>query len=191
MKIKKNSIGHSVLFFVLATVLMITAPVSAEGIDLSIQDQTVATGSSITLSISVKNAEELGEADLEISYDPAVLQFSGIELSDVSRNGVIEATESRPGLLLVNVIDSAGISEDGRFISMFFTVIGSEGTTTAVSLTSKGAKNLDSEIVPVNVNSAQVTVTGAGLQAPLPAGIAVAAVCMAMAMVLWNRRIVK
>ena len=69
-----------VLFFFLAIALILIPAVGAEGVEVSVQDLSVATGSSMVLPVSLQNAEELSEANLEISYDPSVLKFNRIEL---------------------------------------------------------------------------------------------------------------
>jgi len=164
-----------VLLFFLAVTLIIIPVVGAEGVEVSIQDLSVATGSSMILPVSLQNAEELSEANLEISYDPSVLKFTRIELGGISQNGIIEATETTPGTIIINVADTSGISQDGELMKLLFSVTGAEETTSPISITSKGFQNLDKNDVPTMTNGGKITVTSAGLKAPMAGYIPVIA----------------
>lgn len=165
--IHKTQPVTDVLLFFLAIALIIIPVAGAEGVEVSIQDLSVATGSSLILPISLQNAEELSEANLEISYDPSVLKFTRIELGGISQNGIIEATETKPGTIEVNVADNSGISQDGELMKLSFSVTGAEGTTSPISITSRGFQNLDKNDVPTMTNGGKITVTGPGLKAPM------------------------
>jgi hypothetical protein len=184
---KKNPIGI-VLFSLLAIALVLIPAAGAEGMDITVPDLSAPAGSAIAVPVSVLNAEELAELDAEISYDPAVLKFSGIELMEVSQNGIVEATESRPGTIQVSVIDSTGISKDGELLKLSFDVIGAEGTSSPIGITSKGIRNLDMNDVPANLIGGKVSVTGAGLQTPLTGYVPLLAVGLAMLGFAWFRR---
>ena len=179
-RIQKTHQIRYVLFFFLAITLIIVPVIGAEGVEVSVQNHSVATGSSMILPVSLRNAEELYEVNLEISYDPAVLKFTGIELGEVSRNGIIEATETKPGTIVINVADTSGISQDGELMKLSFNVTGPEGTSSPVSITSKGFQNLDKNDVPTIVNGGMITVTRTGQKTPLIGYIPVIATIFAM-----------
>lgn len=176
---KKNPTGQA-LIYALALVLLIIPSVSAEGVDISVNNQSVAVGSTMILPVSLRNAEELSEINLEISYDPAVLKFVGIELGEISRNGIIEATESKPGTIVINMADTSGISQDGEFMKLSFNVTGADGSSSPISITSKGLRNLDKNDVSLNTNGGTVLVNGRGTKAPLAGYITVFASALAM-----------
>jgi len=180
-----------VLFFFLAIALIIIPVVGAEGVTVSVQDQSVATGSSIVLPVSLQNAEELYEGNLEISYDPSVLKFTRIELGGISQNGIIEATETKPGTILVNVADTYGISRDGELMKLSFSVMGAAGTTSPISIMSRGFQNLDKNDVPAMTNGGNITVTGAGMKAPMAGYIPLIAFFFATGIVFFKGKKLK
>jgi hypothetical protein len=189
--IQKTNPVILVLFFFLAIVLVIIPVVGAGGLEVSVQNQSVSTGSSMILPVSLRNAEEFFDANLEISYDPAVMMFTGIELGEISKNGIIEATETKPGTIIINVADSSGISKDGELLKLSFSVKGVGGTSSPVSITSKGFRNLDKNDIPVNVNGGKITVNGAGQKTPLAGYISVIASMLAIGFFVLNGRNVK
>lgn len=176
------------LLSVLLIAVFFTTAVCAEGVEVSVSDQSAAAGSTMILPVSLRNAEELSEVNLEISYDPAVLKFTGIELGEISRNGIIEATESKPGTIVINVADTSGISQDGEFMKLSFNVIGADGASSPVSITSKGLLNLDKNDVPTNTKGGMVLVTGGGKKTPLAGYVPVFASALVMGIFILKRR---
>ena len=158
------------IFFIFAVLLMIVfiiPPVMAEGFLITINDQSVSTGSQALIPINITNAEELGEMNIEVTFDPSVIQFSSVDVGDISKNGIIEATETRPGTILINLVDDAGISQNGDLLKLKFDVIGNDGTSSTVSITPKGIYNLDKKDIPAESSSGKITVTGEGSKAPV------------------------
>ena len=186
-QIHKTQSVKDVLLFFLAIALIIFPAVGAEGVEVSVQDLSVATGSSMVLPVSLQNAEELYEANLEISYDPSVLKFTRIELGGISQNGIIEATETTPGIIIITLADTSGISQDGELMKLSFSVTGAEGTTSPISITSKGFQNLDKNDVPAMTNGGKITVTGEGLKAPMAGYIPVIALFFTIGILILNK----
>jgi hypothetical protein len=184
---KKSSVGV-ITFVFLAMIIILIPTAGAEGLDVTVKDQSAATGSVLVLPVSIQNAEELSEMNIEISYDPSVLKFSGIELGEISQNGMVEATEVRPGVISVNVVDTSGISRDGEILKLSFGVTGAEGTTSPIGMVSQGIRNLDRNDVPTNMIGGKVTVTGAGLKAPVGGYIPFIGVFLALAIFVANVR---
>ena len=90
-----------------------------------------------------------------------------MDLGDISKNGIIEATETRPGTIVINLVDNAGISQDGDLLNLKFDVIGNGGTSSVVSITPKGLYNLDKKDIPAESCSGKITVTGGGRKVPV------------------------
>ena len=164
---KKMHRGIFFIFAVLLMIVLIIPPVTAEGFIITIRDQSVSTGSAAVIPIHITNAEELGEMNLEVSFDPSVLQFSSVDLGDISKNGIIEAAETRPGTIVINLVDNAGISQDGDLLKLKFDVIGNDGTSSMVSITPKGIYNLDKNDIPAESSSGKITVTEGGRKVPV------------------------
>jgi hypothetical protein len=159
---KKMHQGIFFIFAVLFMMVLIIPPVTAEGFLITINNQSVSTGSQTVIPIHITNSEELGEMNIEVTFDPLVLQFSNVDLGDISKNGIIEATETRPGTIVINFVDNAGISQDGDLLNLKFDVIGNGGTSSTVSITPKGIYNLDKKDIPTGSSSGKIMVTGGG-----------------------------
>jgi hypothetical protein len=164
------------IFTIIILALLCITPVAAEGFMVTINDQSVVAGSKAVIPVHITNAEELGEMNLEISYDPSVIKFSGIGLGSISKNGIIETTETVPGTILLNLVDSAGISQDGEIFILTFDVLGTKGSSSLIRIVPKGIYNLDKKDIPVNEQSGTISVNGAENETPLPACIALLAI---------------
>jgi hypothetical protein len=169
-------------------VIVLVPGASAEGMDLVVKDISAPAGSELSVPLVVQNAEQLYLVDIEVSYDPAVLEFSHIELGDIAQNGIVEATEVRAGLLRIDLVDTTGISRDGNLVTISFNVIGNEGTGSSIGITSKAIKNLDNNDVPANLVGGEISVTSAGLSVPLHVFVPVLAAGLALLLFCHLRR---
>lgn len=150
-------------------VLIMICPSGAEGITLSIHDLSAAAGSTVSVPVSVTNAEELSAATIVLTYDPAVLKFKGTELGDITKNGIIEASEIKPGQLEISFEDASGVSQDGVLVNAQFEVTGNAGVTSQIGITANALHNLDNNNVPVETTTGgNVTVSGSEKKSPVP-----------------------
>jgi len=157
------------LVILAVSLLFIILPVGAEGVSLSIPDLSATAGSTVSVPVSVTNAEELSAATIDITYDPAVLNFKGTELGDTSKNGIIEASEIRPGVIEIDFEDPSGVSQDGELVKALFEVTGSGGSTSQMGITAHSLRNLDNNEVPVETTTGgNVTVSGSEKKSPVP-----------------------
>jgi hypothetical protein len=162
-KIFKNR-NLPILFLVFG--IFLACPVCAEGFELYVNNQSVVPGNTATIPVMIKNAEELAEVSFEISYDPSVLKFSGVNSGNISKNGIIEASETGPGTTLISFVESTGISHDGEIMKLLFEVPGSDGSSSVIQTTPKKILNLDKNVVPAEVGSATITVSGGVQKTP-------------------------
>jgi hypothetical protein len=183
---KSNQTFRKTITLLTILALCAISPVMAEGVIVSLNDQSAVTGSSVTFPITVTNAEELSEASFEISYDPAILKFKGTTIGAISRNGIIEATEIRPGTTIIDFSDTSGVSQNGELITVLFDVIGAEGSSTQIGLVAKDLRNLDNNNVPVEIIGGNLTVAGKQNKAPLSSGIAV--IALGVVVLVMSRR---
>jgi hypothetical protein len=166
---KVNLKNIKLLAFISVGLLFIIIPAGAEGVTLSIHDLSATAGSTVSVPVSVTNVEELSAATIEISYDPAVLKFKGTDLGDTSKNGIIEASEVRPGVIEIDFEDPSGVSLDGDLVKPVFEVTGTAGTTSKIDINAKALRNLDNNDVPVETtNGGNITVSGTERKSPVP-----------------------
>ena len=168
---KKMPQGIFFIFIILFMIVLIIPPVTAEGFLITINDQSVSPRSQAVIPLHITNSEELGEMNIEVTFDPSVIQFSSVDLGDISKNGIVEATETRPGTIVINFVDDAGISQDGDLLKFKFEVIGNDGTSSVVSITPKGIYNLDKNDIPSDSSSGKITVTGEEQKTPVSINI--------------------
>jgi adenosylcobinamide amidohydrolase len=106
--------------------------------------------------------------DLTVTYDPAVLKYSGVKQGDLIKNGLMEAKEAEPGTVNIGFVNPAGISSDGTLFTIGFTATGAKGTSSPVTLVNRGGFTTNHLDVPATMNSGTVTVTGQNF---LPVGM--------------------
>lgn len=182
----------SVSGILLAAVLLISlvvAPVAGnDGIILSLPDISAPVGTIAMVPVSVQNAEELSGLQMEITYDPAILEFVSVELMEISQNGIVEASEPRPGTISITMTDSSGISRDGDLLKASFKVIGAEGSSSPLGITTSHITNMDANDVPAIMKEGKILVSRAGQAAPLPILVVVLAMAIGLAGFIRYRR---
>ncbi|MFA5268449.1 MAG: cohesin domain-containing protein [Methanoregula sp.] len=146
---------------IIAMIALVSA-VSAAGIVISVNGQTVGAGSTAVIPVTVSGASGLGGVDLTVTYDPKVLKFVSAEAGALSTNGMIESNEAMPGTVLIGAVDSAGMTGAGTIVDMTFTVIGATGATSPVDVEVRGAYTTDQKDVASQVTGGTITVGAAG-----------------------------
>jgi hypothetical protein len=147
--------------------LSLIGTAGAAGVTVSVADTSIGTGGSADVPVTISGADRLGGMDLTVTYDPAVLKYTGVKQGDLTKNGLIEAKEAEPGRVNIGFINAAGISGDGTLLTLGFTATGAKGTSSPVTVVNRGGFTTSHLDVPATVNSGTVTVTG---QNPLPVG---------------------
>lgn len=146
---------------IIAMIALIGA-VSAAGIVISVNGQTVGAGGKAVIPVKVAGASDLGGVDLTVTYDPAVMKFAGAETGALSTNGMIESNEATPGTVMIGVVDSAGMTGDGTVVDLTFNVIGAAGATSPVNVAVRGAYTTDQKDVASQTTGGTITVGAAG-----------------------------
>jgi hypothetical protein len=126
-------------FIALIAVLALVCSVSAAGIVVKIDGQTVGAGGKAVIPVKVTGASNLGGVDLTITYDPAVLKFTKATQGALSTNGMIESNETRSGTILIGMVDTQGMSGDGNLVDLSFDVIGAQGSSSQMNVIVRGA----------------------------------------------------
>jgi len=133
---------------------------AAAGVTVSVADTSVGTGGKADIPVTISGADKMGGMDLTVTYDPAVLSYTGVKQGDLIKNGMIEAHETKPGTLNIGFVNPAGISGDGTLFTLGFTAPGAKGTTSPVTLVNRGGFTTNHLDVPATMTSGTVTVTG-------------------------------
>ncbi len=146
-----------VLLGVLAGLAMMSGA-SAAGITVSAGPVQVPAGDAATVPVSVNGASDLGAMDLVVTYDPAVLLFSGASGGSLSSGGLVEANEVNRGTVRISFVDSQGINGSGEIVRLTFSVVGGSGSSTALGLDAQGY-GLDLKDIPTSAQGGTVTVS--------------------------------
>ena len=183
-----KSVSGILLALILAITLVTTPAAGNDGIVISLPEISASPGTVAIVPVSLQNAEELSGVQIEITYDPAVLEFVSVEPGEISQNGIVEAFEPRPGTVSITMTDSSGISRDGDLLKVSFKVIGAEGSSSPLGITTSRITNLDGNDVPAQVKGGSVLVGRASQPAPLPVFVPVLALMVGLAGFVWYRR---
>jgi len=165
------------LFLFIGLVLLV-AGAAAAPMAVSVNSASVDAGSIAVIPVKVSGASNLAAMDLVITYNPAVLQFSGADLGEISTNGMIEANSATPGTVKIGFVDTRGVSTDGTLIKLNYNVVGSSGSTSQVTPQVSGAWNLDLVDIQTTVSGGTITVGGGG-KTPLSMVTVLGALCVA------------
>ncbi|MCK9592589.1 MAG: cohesin domain-containing protein [Methanoregula sp.] len=175
----------NLIIIILLSGFLLISPVSAEGFELFINDQSAVAGTSVTIPVMITNAEDLAELSFEISYDPSVLKFSSADSGDISKNGIIESSETGPGKVLIDFVEDEGISQDGEIITLVFDVQGAGGSSSSIGIVPIKVLNLDSNDVPVDVRNGTIMVTSEGQKTPMSLGISL--IALLVIVLIWTK----
>jgi hypothetical protein len=155
---------------------------------LTVENATGRPDATATVNLSVSNASEIGAMDLALRYDPAVMRFAGFQAGASAENALLEANESEPGLLLLALADSNGLSGDGTLAVLTFDVTGADGDRTAIAVEVVRAYHYELLTdIPMSATPGELSITGKE-EIPLVvvALLAVLAILIvATAVVLW------
>ncbi|KPK20810.1 MAG: hypothetical protein AMJ70_07900 [Dehalococcoidia bacterium SG8_51_3] len=88
------------------------------------------------IPINLEEASNVGSLQIEASYDATVLQVVQVEAGDLSKNALIESNLDNPGIIIIGIVDSSGISGSGSVVSITFDILEKDS---ASSLTIKNA----------------------------------------------------
>ena len=158
-------------FIASIAVIALVCTVSAAGIVVKIDGQTVGAGGKAVIPVKVTGASNLGGVDLTVTYDPAVLKFTKAAQGALSTNGMIESNETHQGTVLMGLVDSQGITGDGNLVDLSFDVIGAQGSSSQINVIVRGAYGLDLKDVANQGIGGTITVgppgSGSGSKTPL------------------------
>ena len=145
----------------LATIPM---DVSAQdGATLTVEKATGRPDATATVNLLVSNASEIGAMDLALRYDPAMVRFAGFQAGTSAEDALIEANEAEPGLLLLALADSNGLSGDGTLAVLTFDVTGVDGDRTEIAVEAARAYHYELLTdVPMSSTPGELSITGKG-----------------------------
>ncbi|MEN6342302.1 MAG: cohesin domain-containing protein [Methanospirillum sp.] len=152
--------------------------VHAAGLTFTVQDRSVAPNGTAVVSILIADAQDIGGADMVVTYDPAVLRFESASAGSLAANDQVRATETGPGRIAFTLASPRSLTGTGPIATLTFVAVGAAGARSQVALESVTAVTVDGDSVPAQVANGTVSV-GGGPQTPLSPFGAVGALAVA------------
>lgn len=90
----------------------------------------------VKVPVLLEGAANVGSLEFVLSYEPTVLEVTGVEKGFMANNALLDSSIRTPGLVWTGIIDVNGISGDGSAAIITFAVVGDAGSNTALRLDS-------------------------------------------------------
>lgn len=74
----------------------------------------------VQVPINLQDAYQVGSLEFVLSYEPSLLEFTGLTNGDLAGDAIIESRVSSPGRLWIGMIDANGVSGDGSVALVSF-----------------------------------------------------------------------
>jgi hypothetical protein len=77
----------------------------------------------VSVPLDMVNASNVGSLQIEMAYDASVLQATGVEAEELGKDAMVEFNTDTPGVIVIGIVDSQGISGSGPVVSISFDVL--------------------------------------------------------------------
>ena len=127
----------------------------------------IALLTNVNVPIHLTGAENIGSLEFVLTYDPSVLEVSGVEAGGLAQSALFDFGTRSPGRLWAGLIDSEGINGDGPIAVVSFKVVGPGASTSLLALENITTYDASSLLdILTNATSGSFTVDGRALTAP-------------------------
>jgi len=121
----------------------------------------------VNVPIHLTGAENIGSLEFVLTYDPSVLEVSGVEAGGLAQSALFDFGSRSPGRLWAGLIDSEGINGDGPIAVVSFKVVGPGASTSLLALENITTYDASSLLdILTNATWGSFTVDGRALTAP-------------------------
>ena len=121
----------------------------------------------VNVPIHLTGAENIGSLEFVLTYDPSVLEVSGVEAGGLAQSALFDFGTRSPGRLWAGLIDSEGINGDGPIAVVSFKVVGPGTSTSLLALENITTYDASSLLdILTNATSGSFTVDGRAFTAP-------------------------
>lgn len=122
----------------------------------------------VSIPINAENANNIGALHLELVYDPTVLEPIKVQKGMLAGNAMLESNIDISGRVVIGIIDASGINGNGSLAVISFSVVGTNGMTSALTLGKVVAHDATTLIdVPTRSTSGSFTVKDRSFTAPV------------------------
>jgi hypothetical protein len=178
------------IIIILLAIFSMTA--FAASTSVAIPDAKGSPGSEATVPVNISGLSNAGALSIGITYDSAIISIGRVEKGELAKNSLFDANMSRPGILVIGVVNADGIDGSGRIATIIFDVVGKLGDTSDMTLERVAFNDADTYVdIQVDMKSGTFTVaekSGMLLSWTVIGIIIAAVVVIAVATVLVMRR---
>jgi hypothetical protein len=73
-----------------------------------------------TIPINLSGASDVGSLHIELVYDPAILEVTGVKAGKLAQNAVVDSNILTPGRAIIGIVSSNGLAGTGAVASISF-----------------------------------------------------------------------
>jgi len=143
--------------------LSVCAVHTAGAVTVSVDGASSGYGTTVDIPIDVSSTSNIGAMDISLTYDPSVISPTGVVANGtlISASDLIANYTGTSGIVNVSIASTSGITGIGSIAIVQFSVVGSGGATSPLTLSTVDAYDLGN---PTIVNGsvagyAELTVT--------------------------------
>ena len=146
-----------------ALALMGTREALAEGVTVSAEDVTVASGGAVELTITGHSEEAIGAFGIDVLFDEALVTPHSCQTPIAICN-----TGAQPGVLRLNSVSLLGFSGDILFATIIFEAVGPAGSVVPIDVDVTAISDTigNDMMDQVSVTDGSVTIDALGPQTP-------------------------
>lgn len=120
---------------ILGAIMLTTQSARAASVDIAVGKTQAKPGEDISIPVSLKAASKMAAMQMDLVYDPAVLEAGKIDNGPLlADNCLLESNTSQSGRIRLALISKDGINGDGVLFSSKFKVRGAAGAKCALTL---------------------------------------------------------
>ena len=117
--------------------------------DVVVDDTSSGYGTTVNIPIDVSSTSNIGATDISLTYDPAVISPTGVVANGtlISATDLIASYTGTSGIVNISVASESGITGARSIAIVQFSVVGSGGAMSPLTLSTVDAYDLDSPII--------------------------------------------
>jgi hypothetical protein len=136
-----------------------TQSLAAAATTVSMDDVTVDQGKNVTVSIMISGITNYGTGTINVEYDPLVAKVTDVVGN--AKSSLVAWNANNPGKVSISAWNLAGTSGGLAFADVTFKALGSNGSSTALTLTVDTLQDTSYAEITRNINSGSLTISGA------------------------------
>lgn len=147
------------IIFLLIVLLTSIIQVQAAHSVVSINNVSGESGKDINATIILNDVTNYGTGTIKVTYDPAIAQVTGVEGS-IDSSILAWNADNNAGSVTISVRNQNGRSDKVEFADIKFHAVGSNGTSTPLTLDVTIHQDISDNEIPITLNHGSLSITG-------------------------------